>query len=76
MTCTAGSSACRSSLVFSLSRWVLLVTWLGLLLAIPANRGWAVPIAASAEMYDSGFFHEDGRSSKEDGEIFGVPTGH
>jgi len=56
------------------SRHVLLVTIIGLLLAVSANRGWAVPIAVTAEMFDSGFFHEDGRSSKEDGEIFGVPT--
>lgn len=53
---------------------MLLVAWMGLLLVVPANRGWAVPITVGAEMYDSGFFHEDGRSSKEDGEILGVPT--
>jgi hypothetical protein len=56
------------------SRHALLVTIVGLLLAVFANRGWAVPIAVTAEMFDSGFFHEDGRTSKEDGEMMGLPT--
>jgi hypothetical protein len=74
MNCTASRPALLSFLVCSLSRRLLLVTWIGLLLAVPANRGWAVPIAVTAEMFDSGFFHEDGRSSKEDGEMMGLPT--